>query len=202
MTALAKARRWGARHRHRIFIAEVGRQDTCETIRARVREGMRTISIRIVDQGWDGLRRTHAEGSHRRLGTLSSNLPQEFHPKTISSKNGFIQKHSHPKTLSSKTVSSKWKTISSMTISSQNGFIQRHFRPKTVSSNDTFVQKRFHPITYSSKKQFHPKMTICLSQPPNTTKITIIIAIIIIIIIKSIIISIIVIRIINSIIIY
>ena len=37
----------------------------CETIRARVREGMRTISIRIVDQGWDGLRRTHAEDSHR-----------------------------------------------------------------------------------------------------------------------------------------
>ena len=31
-----------------------GRQDICETICARVREGMRTISTRIVDQGWDG----------------------------------------------------------------------------------------------------------------------------------------------------
>ena len=51
--------------RHRIFNAEVGRWDSCETICARVREGMRTISMRIVDQGWDGLRRTHVEGSHR-----------------------------------------------------------------------------------------------------------------------------------------
>ena len=63
LTALAKPD-GGARHRHRTFNAEDGRQDPCETIRARVREGMRTISIRIVDQGWDGRRRTHAEGSH------------------------------------------------------------------------------------------------------------------------------------------
>ena len=70
------------------------------------------------------------------LGTLSSKFEKKTHPKTLSSKNTFIQKRFHP-----------------MTLSSKNTFIQKHFHPKTLSSktadnfiHDTFVQKRFHPI--------------------------------------------------------
>ena len=57
-------------------------------------------------------------------------IAKKTHPKTLSSKITFIQKHFHPKTLSSKTISSK--------------------------TEDTFIQKRFHPMTLSSKTIFIP----------------------------------------------
>ena len=44
---------------------------------------------------------------------------KHFHPKTLSSKNTFIQKHFRPK-----PFHPKGKTISSTTLSSKNGFIQ------------------------------------------------------------------------------
>ena len=58
-------------------------------------------------------------------GTLSSKLRKETHPKTLSSKNTFIQKHFWSKT-----------TLV------QNHFIQnrRQFRPTTLSSKTGFIQ--------------------------------------------------------------
>ena len=61
------------------------------------------------------------------------NCEKKTHPKTLSSKNTFIQKHFHPKTLSSKTISSK----------REDNFI-----------HDTFIQKRVRPMTLSSKNGF------------------------------------------------
>ena len=63
------------------------------------------------------------------LGTLSSKLqkkliPIHFHPKTLSSKNTFVQNHF---------------------IQKRRQFHPRHFHPKTVSSNDIFIPNHFHP---------------------------------------------------------
>ena len=61
-------------------------------------------------------------------------IAKKTHPKTLSSKNTFIQKHFHPKT--------------------EDRFHPRHFHPETVSSNDTFIQIWFRPTTLSSKTGF------------------------------------------------
>ena len=59
-----------------------------------------------------------------RLGTLSSKCGKKTHPKTLSSKNTFVQNH---------------------LIQNRRQFHPRHFYPKTVSSNDTFIPNHFHP---------------------------------------------------------
>ena len=82
------------------------------------------------------------------LGTLSSKLEKETHPKTLSSKNTFVQK-----TLSSKNTF----------IQNRRQFHSRHFHPKTVSSNDTFIPKWFRSTTLSSKTGFIPN-----PKPPNS----------------------------------
>ena len=96
-------------------------------------------------------------GREQRLGTLSSKcekkklIQKHFRPKTLSSKNTFVQNH----------FIQNRRQFHPMTLSSKNTFIQKHFRPKpfhpkqkTISSNDTFIQKRFHPMTLSSKNGF------------------------------------------------
>ena len=66
-------------------------------------------------------------------GTLSSKLQKKTHPKTLSSKNTFVQNHF---------------------IQNRRQFHPRHFHPKTGSSSDTFIQKWFRPMTFSSKTGF------------------------------------------------
>ena len=89
------------------------------------------------------------------------NCKKKTHPKTLASKNTFIQKHFRPKTEDNfiyDTFIQKW--VHPLTLSSKNGFVQ-----KLLSSKNTFIQKHFHPKTLSSKnrrqfhlRHFHPKM--------------------------------------------
>ena len=104
-------------------------------------KGRRSSNYPIVD--------VYNDGSKVRYTFIQ--IAKKTHPKTLSTKNIFIQKHVHPKTLSSKTISSKrednlihdtfiQKRIHPMTLSSKNGFVQWHFHPMTLSSQIIFIQ--------------------------------------------------------------